>query len=134
MRRAVIVDAVRPPFARGRSGGALDGIHPVDLYAQVLVGLVDLTGIDPALVEDVITGCVIQVGEQAGNVGRQAVLATGFPESVPAVTLDRKCGSAQQAMDFAAQGVIAGAYDLVIAGGVEMMGLVPMRANRLGQG
>jgi acetyl-CoA acyltransferase len=133
MRRAVIVEAVRSPFARGRSGGALDGIHPVDLYAQVLVGLVDLTGIDPALVEDVITGCVIQVGEQAGNVGRQAVLAAGFPESVPAVTLDRKCGSAQQALDFAAQGIIAGAYDLVIAGGVEMMSLVPMRANRLGK-
>jgi acetyl-CoA acyltransferase len=133
VRRAVIVDAVRSPFGRGRSGGALDGIHPVDLYAQVLMGLVDRTGIDPALVEDVITGCVIQVGEQAGNVGRQAVLAAGFPESVPAVTLDRKCGSAQQALDFAAQGIIAGAYDLVVAGGVEMMSLVPMRANRLGK-
>lgn len=132
-RRAVIVDVVRSPFGRGRAGGALDGIHPVDLYAQVLRSLVSRTGIDPALIEDVITGCVIQVGEQSGNIGRQAVLAAGLPESVPAVTLDRKCGSAQQALDFAAQGVIAGAYDVVIAGGVEMMSLVPMRANRLGK-
>src|SRR4029077_1974664 len=126
-------DVVRSPFGRGRPGGALDGVHPVDLYAQILRELVRRTGIDPALVEDVITGCVIQVAEQSGNIGRQAVLAAGFPESVPAVTLDRKCGSAQQAMDFAAQGVIAGAYDVVIAGGVEMMSLVPMRANRLGK-
>jgi len=133
MRRAVIIDLVRTPFGRARATGALAACHPVDLYAHVLKALVRRTGIDPALVEDVITGCVIQVGEQAANIGRQAVLAAGFPESVPAVTLDRKCGSAQQAMDFAAQGVIAGAYDLVIAGGVEMMGLVPMRANRLGK-
>lgn len=131
MRRAVIVDLVRSPFGRGRSGGALDGVHPVDLYAQALGELVRRTGVDPALIEDVITGCVIQVAEQSGNIGRQAVLAAGLPESVPAVTLDRKCGSAQQALDFAAQGVIAGAYDLVIAGGVEMMSLVPMRANRM---
>lgn len=133
IRRAVIIDVVRSPFGRGRAGGVLNGLHPVDLYAQVLQGLVARTGIDPALVEDVITGCVLQVGEQAGNIGRQAVLAAGFPESVPAVTLDRKCGSAQQAVDFAAQGVIAGAYDVVIAGGVEMMSLVPMRSNRLGK-
>ncbi len=133
MRRAVIIDLVRSPFGRGRGGGVLDGLHPVDLYAQVLKALVARTGVDPALVEDVITGCVIQVAEQSGNIGRQAVLAAGFPETVPAVTLDRKCGSAQQAVDFAAQGVIAGAYDLVIAGGVEMMSLVPMRANRLGK-
>jgi acetyl-CoA acetyltransferase family protein len=108
-------------------------MHPVSLYAEVLQGLVERTGIDPVLIEDVITGCVIQVGEQAGNIGRQAVLAAGFPHSVPAVTLDRKCGSAQQAIDFAAQGIIAGAYDVVVAGGVEMMSLVPMRANRLGR-
>ena len=133
MRRAVLVDIVRSPFGRGRSGGALDGIHPVDLYAQTLRALVQRTGVDPELIEDVITGCVIQVAEQAGNVGRQAVLAAGFPEKVPAVTLDRKCGSAQQAFDFAAQGVIAGAYDVVVAGGVEMMSLVPMRANRMGK-
>jgi acetyl-CoA acetyltransferase family protein len=132
-RRAVIVDAVRTPFGRGRPGGALDGAHPVDLYAQTLAELGRRTGVDPALIEDVITGCVIQVAEQAGNIGRQAALAAGFPESVPAVTLDRKCGSAQQALDFAAQGVIAGAYDLVIAGGVEMMSLVPMRVNRMGK-
>ena len=132
-RRAVIVDVCRSPFARGRENGALAAVHPVDLYAQVLAALVARTGIDPALVEDVITGCVIQVAEQAGNIGRQAVLAAGFPETVPAVTLDRKCGSAQQAIDFAAQGVIAGAYDVVIAGGVEMMGKVPMRINRMGK-
>ncbi len=133
MRRAVIVDVVRSPFGRGRTGGALDGLHPVDLYAQVLKELLRRTSIDPHLVEDVITGCVIQVAEQAGNIGRQAVLAAGLPEAVPAVTLDRKCGSAQQAVDFAAQGVIAGAYDVVIAGGVEMMSLVPMRINRMGK-
>src|ERR1700686_1242923 len=133
MRRAVIIDLVRTPFGRARENGALAACHPVDLYAHILKALVRRTGIDPALVEDVITGCVIQVGEQAGNIGRQAVLAAGFPQSVPAVTLDRKCGSAQQAMDFAAQGVIAGAYDLVVAGGVEMMSLAPMRANRLGK-
>src|SRR5277367_3623429 len=133
MRRAVIIDVVRSPFGRGRPGGALDGVHPVDLYAQVLQALALRTGIDPAMIEDVITGCVIQVAEQSGNIGRQAVLAAGFPECVPAVTLDRKCGSAQQAFDFAAQGIIAGAYDVVIAGGVEMMSTVPMRANRLGK-
>jgi acetyl-CoA acetyltransferase family protein len=108
-------------------------LHPVDLYAQVLQALVQRTGVDPAIIEDVIAGCVIQVAEQSGNIGRQAVLAAGFPEAVPAVTLDRKCGSAQQAFDFAAQGVIAGAYDVVVAGGVEMMSLVPMRANRMGK-
>ena len=133
MRRAVIVDVVRSPFGRARPGGALEGLHPVDLYAQVLQALVQRTGVDPAIIEDVITGCVIQVAEQSGNIGRQAVLAGGFPETVPAVTLDRKCGSAQQAFDFAAQGVIAGAYDVVVAGGVEMMSLVPMRANRMGK-
>jgi acetyl-CoA acetyltransferase family protein len=132
-RRAVIVDVVRSAFGRGREGGLLHGLHPVDLYAQVLEALVRRTGVDPALIEDVITGCVIQVGEQSGNIGRHAALAAGLPESVAAVTLDRKCGSAQQAVDFAAQGVIAGAYDVVIAGGVEMMSTVPMRANRLGK-
>jgi acetyl-CoA acyltransferase len=133
MRRAVIVDIVRSPFGRGRPGGALDRVHPVDLYARVIEELLRRTGIDPYLIEDVITGCVIQVAEQSGNIGRQAVLAAGLPESVPAVTMDRKCGSAQQALDFAAQGVIAGAYDVVIAGGVEMMSLVPAKTNRLGK-
>lgn len=130
-RRAVIIDLVRTPFGRARPNGALAPMHPVDLYAHVLAALVARNGIDPLLIEDVITGCVLQVGEQAANIGRQAVLAAGLPESVPAVSLDRKCGSAQQAVDFAAQGVIAGAHDLVIAGGVEMMSRVPMKANRL---
>ncbi|MCW8196793.1 thiolase family protein [Proteobacteria bacterium 005FR1] len=132
-RRAVIVDIVRSPFGRGREGGLLTPWHPVDLYARVLEAIVERNRIDAALVEDVISGCVIQAGEQAGNIGRQAVLAAGFPESVPAMTLDRKCGSAQQAVDSAAQGIIAGAYDLVIAGGVEMMSKVPMKANRMGR-
>ena len=113
MRRAVIVDVVRSPFGRGRAGGAPDGIHPVELYAAVLKELLGRTALDPKLIEDVITGCVIQVAEQSGNIGRQGVLAAGLPEQVPAVTLDRKCGSAQQAVDFAAQGVIAGALSLI---------------------
>ena len=133
LRRAVIVDVLRSPFGRARENGALASLHPVNLYASVLETLVQRTGIDPQRIEDCITGCVIQVAEQSGNIGRQAVLAAGLPESIPAVTLDRKCGSAQQAMDFAAQGVIAGAYDCVIAGGVEMMSLVPMRVNRMGK-
>lgn len=133
MRRAVIVDIARSPFGKGRTGGSLAGIHPVDLYAQVLAALVSRNALDPALVDDVITGCANQVAEQSGNIGRQAVLAAGFPETVPALTLDRKCGSAQQAIDFAAQGIIAGAYDIVIAGGVEMMSLIPMKASRLGR-
>lgn len=129
----MIVDAVRTPFGKGRAGGVLHGVHPVDLYAGVLAALVARNRLDPALIEDVITGCVIQVGEQAGNIGRQAVLAAGLPEAVPAVTIDRKCGSAQQAIDFAAMGVIAGAYDIVIAGGVEMMSTVEAKSNRLGR-
>lgn len=132
-RRAVIVDVLRSPFGRARANGALSSWHPVDLYAKVLAAIAARNDVDPALIEDVISGCVIQVAEQSGNIGRQAVLAAGFPETVPAVTLDRKCGSAQQAVDFAAQGVIAGAYDLVLAGGVEMMSRVPMKANRMGK-
>ena len=133
MRQAVIVDAVRTPFGKGRPGGALHGIHPVDLYAGVLETLAARNRLDPARIDDVITGCVVQVGEQAGNIGRQAVLAAGWPETVPAVTLDRKCGSAQQAIDFAAMGIIAGAYDIAVAGGVEMMSTVPAKSNRLGR-
>ena len=133
MRRAVIVDGVRSPFAKGREGGALHGLHPVELLAQCLAALRERTGIDPATIEDVVTGCVIQAGEQAGNVGRQAVLAAGWPETVPAVSLDRKCGSAQQAIDFAACGIIAGAYDAVVAAGVEMMSTVSPKINRLGR-
>ncbi len=131
--RALLIDVVRSPFGRGREDGILHATHPVDLFARTLQGLIARTGIDAAEVDDLITGCVIQVGEQAANIGRQAWLAAGLPESVPAVTIDRKCGSAQQAMDFAAQGVIAGAYDVVIAGGVEMMSRVAMGSNRIGQ-
>src|SRR5437868_15088431 len=124
MREAVIVDAVRTPM--GRRGGKLKDWHPVDLMAHVLSALVKRNGIDAGLVEDVIVGCVIQVGEQSLNVGRNAALAAGFPESVPGTTVDRQCGSSQQALHFAAQGVIAGAYDVVIAAGVESMSRVPM--------
>ena len=133
MRRAALIDIVRTPFGKGREGGALSSEHPVDLYAKVIRALVERQDIDPNLIEDVITGCVLQVGEQAGNIGRQATLAAGLPESVPALTLDRKCGSAQQAIDSAAQGIIAGAYDVAIAGGVEMMSVVPMKMNRMGK-
>jgi acetyl-CoA acyltransferase len=133
VRRAVVVDVVRTPFARGREGGALVGVHPVDLLAGVLRALQERTGVDPGLVEDVVAGCVLPVGEQSGNVARHAVLAAGWPEHVPATTIDRKCGSAQQALHFAAQAVVAGEQDVVVAGGVDMMSTVPMRANRLGR-
>lgn len=124
---AVIVGAVRTPV--GRRNGALSGIHAVDLSAAVLQGLVDSYGIDPGVVDDVIWGCVGQVGEQAINIGRNAVLAAGWPDHVPATTVDRQCGSSQQAVHFAAAGVIAGHYDLVVAGGVEMMSRIPMGAT-----
>lgn len=123
-REAVIVDAVRTPV--GRRGGALHRWHPVDLLGHTLRALVERTGIDPAEIGDVITGCVIQNDVQAGNIGRHAVLAAGFPESVPAVTVDRQCGSGLQAVSFAAHGVVAGGYDLVVACGVESMSQVPM--------
>ena len=119
MRDAVIVDAVRTPV--GRRGGALAGAHPVDLSAVVLRALADRVGLDPALVDDVIWGCVSQVGEQGLNVGRNAVLAAGWPDAVPATTLDRQCGSSQQALHFAAAGVVSGQYDVAVAGGVESM-------------
>src|SRR5574340_571637 len=127
MREAVIVDAVRTPV--GRRDGALKGWHPVDLLAHTLQAVVQRSKLDPALVDDVIAGCVGQVGEQAFNVARNAVLAAGFPESVPGTTVDRQCGSSQQAIHFAAQGVISGAYDIVIAGGVESMTRVPMGSS-----
>ncbi len=126
-RTAVIVDAVRTPL--GKRGGKLKDWHPVELSALTLKALIDRTGIDPGLVEDVIMGCVMQVGEQGINVGRNAVLAAGWPESVPATTVDRQCGSSQQAAHFAAQGVIAGAYDIVVAAGVETMTRIPMGAS-----
>ncbi|WP_426573157.1 thiolase family protein [Aquihabitans sp. McL0605] len=126
MSRSVIIDAVRTPIGKGKPTGALAGVHPVDLEAHVLQALVERTGIDPAEVDDVIGGTVSQVGEQSLNITRNAVLAAGFPESVPATTVDRQCGSSQQAAAFAAQGIDAGAYDLVIATGVESMSRVPM--------
>ncbi|HLG64120.1 MAG TPA: thiolase family protein [Ktedonosporobacter sp.] len=132
MREAVIVDAVRTPI--GRRNGQLKDWHPVDLFAQVLKALVERTGIDAGQVEDVIAGCVVQAGEQSLNVARNAVLAAGFPEGVPGTTVDRQCGSSQQAIHFAAQGVISGAYDIVIAGGVEAMTRVPMGSSSQGPG
>ena len=123
-RDAVVVDAVRTPV--GRRAGGLSGTHPVDLSAHVLDALVARTGLDPALVEDVVWGCVSQTGEQAVNVGRNAALAAGWPEDVVGVTLDRQCGSSQQAVHFAAAGVISGQYDVAVAGGVESMSRVPM--------
>jgi acetyl-CoA acetyltransferase family protein len=139
MTTAVIVDAIRSPMAKGKApkdgkpGGALSGLHPVELLGQVFGQLIDRNGLDSSLVDDVIAGCVSQVGEQSGGVGRFAWLAAGLAESVPGVTINRACGSSQQAADFAAQGIIAGAYDIVVAGGVESMSRVPMFASRIGQ-
>jgi acetyl-CoA acyltransferase len=127
MTTAVIVDAVRTPG--GKRNGKLRGWHAVDLAAEPLKALVERNNLDPAIVDDVIMGCVMQVGEQAVNVGRNAVLAAGFPESVPATSIDRQCGSSQQALHFAAQGVIAGAYDVAIAAGIEHMTHTPMGSS-----
>ena len=129
MTTAVIVDAVRS--AGGKRNGKLSGWHPVDLAAEVLKALVSRNDLDPGVIEDVIMGCVMQVGGQSVNVGRNAVLAAGWPDSVPAATIDRQCGSSQQAAHFAAQGVMAGAYDVVVAAGVEVMSLVPMGASAM---
>ncbi len=127
MPEAVIIDVVRT--AGGKRNGALSGWHPVDLAAETLKAIQERNNLDPALVDDVIMGCVMQAGAQALNVGRNAVLAAGWPESVPATTIDRQCGSSQQAYHFAAQGIMAGAYDVAIAAGVEVMSLVPMGAS-----
>lgn len=127
MREAVIVDAVRTPF--GRRDGSLSHWHPVDLAAETLTALVDRTGVDPGVVDDVIMGCVMQVGEQGTNIARNAVLAAEWPEHIPGTTVDRQCGSSQQAVHFAAQGVMAGAYDVVVASGVEVMTRIPMGAS-----
>src|SRR5213078_2164051 len=127
MPTAVIVDAVRTP--QGRRNGALKDVHPVDLAALTLDALIQRTSLDPELVEDVIMGCVMQVGDQAVNVGRNAALAAGFPETVVGTSIDRQCGSSQQSAHFAAQGVIAGAYDAVVAAGVEVMTTTPMGAS-----
>jgi acetyl-CoA acetyltransferase family protein len=127
VRSAVIVDAVRTPL--GKRNGRLREWHPVDLAAELLNAVRDRNDLDPAVVDDVVLGCVMQVGEQAVNVARNAVLAAGWPDTVPGTTIDRQCGSSQQAAHFAAQGVIAGAYDVVVAGGVEVMTRVPMGAS-----
>jgi acetyl-CoA acyltransferase len=127
MPNAVIIDAVRT--AGGKRNGKLSGWHPSDLAGEVLRALAERNNLDPALIEDVIMGCVMQVGNQGLNIGRNAVLAAGFPESVPATTVDRQCGSSQQSAHFAAQGVIAGAYDIVVAAGVEVMTTTPMGAS-----
>ncbi len=126
MSGAVIVDVVRTPSGRGKPGGALSGVHPVDLAAGTLTALLERNGLESRQIDDVLMGCVSQIGDQATNIARQAVLAAGFDESVPATTIDRQCGSSQQAVHFAAQGVIAGAYDIVIAAGVESMSRVPL--------
>lgn len=132
MRDAVIVEAVRTPIGKGKPNGALHDVNAVDLLAHSLRAVVDRSGIDPELIDDVIGGVVTQVGEQGLNMTRRAALAAGLPESVPATTVDRQCGSSQQAIHFAAQGVLAGAYDVVIAAGVESMGRLPMGANLIG--
>ncbi|MER6125994.1 thiolase family protein [Streptomyces sp. NPDC001795] len=129
MRDAVIVEAVRTPVGKGKPNGALAHVHPVELLAHTLRTLVERSGIDPALIDDVIGGTVTQVGEQAMNTTRYAVLSAGFPETVPATTVDRQCGSSQQAVHFAAQGVLSGAYDIVVACGVESMSREPMGSN-----
>jgi acetyl-CoA acyltransferase len=133
MRDAVIVDAVRTPIGKGKPGGALSGMHPVQLHAHAIRSLIERTGIDPALVDDVISGAVGQIGEQSVNTARWAALSAGLPESVPAVTVDRQCGSSQQAIHFAAQGVLAGAYEVVIASGVESMSRVPIGSQTAGR-
>jgi acetyl-CoA acyltransferase len=127
MAEAVIVEAVRSPV--GKRNGGLSGVHAADLSAQVLNGLVEKAGIDPGLVDDVIWGCVMQAGEQSMDIGRTALLAAGWPETVPGVTVDRQCGSSQQSIHFAAAGVVAGHYDVVVAGGVESMSRTPMGAS-----
>jgi acetyl-CoA acyltransferase len=133
MSHAVIVDAIRTVSGRGKPGGLLSAFHPVDLLAQVLQSLVERNGIDPAQIDDVIGGCLSQVGQQAVNITRNAVLAAGFPHTVPGTTVDRQCGSSQQAAHFAAQGVIAGVYDIVIACGVELMSKNPINYATLGE-
>jgi acetyl-CoA acyltransferase len=133
MREAVIVDAVRTPIGRGKPGGALSSWHPADLLAETLHRLVERSGVDPERLDDVIAGCGSQVGEQSFNIARTALLGAGLPEHVPATTLDRQCGSSQQAVHFAAQAVLAGSYDVAIACGVESMSRVPMFSSQQGQ-
>ena len=132
MSRAVIVDAIRSPLGKGKQGGVLSELHPVELLAQLLKGIVERNGLDPAEIDDVMIGNVTQASEQGGTPARQAVLAAGFPVHVPGTTIERKCGSGQQAVEFAAQSIVAGVNDIVIAGGVESMSRVPMGSNRMG--
>lgn len=129
----VIIDAVRTPMGRGKANGALSGVHAVELLSTVLDALVKRNNLDPGCIDDVLIGCVSQAGEQAATPGRMALLAAGFPDHVPSTTIDRRCGSSQQAIHFAAHGIAAGAYDIVIAGGVESMSRVPMGSARMGQ-
>lgn len=133
MQDAVIIDIVRTASGKGKPGGALSGTHPVNLLVTVLQALVERTGIDPALIDDVYAGCVGQSGEQSLNIGRTAVLAAGWPESIPATTIDRQCGSSQQAAHFAAQAIMSGAQDIVVACGVESMSRVPMGSTSRGE-
>ena len=133
MNHAVIVEAIRSPMGRAKPDGSLAEVHPVDLLSQVLEQLIRKTGIDPGSVDDVICGCVSQAGEQAGTPGRLAWLAAGLPLHVPSTTIDRKCGSSQQAVHFAAQAIMSGAQDIVIACGVESMSRVPMGSSRMGK-
>ncbi|APE35597.1 acetyl-CoA acetyltransferase [Nocardia mangyaensis] len=130
MREVVVVEAVRTPW--GKRNGGLSGTHPADLSAVVLTALIERTGIDPAVIDDVIWGCVSQVGDQSSNIGRYAVLAAGWPESIPGTTVNRACGSSQQAVDFAVQAVMSGQQDVVVAGGVEAMSRVPLGAAKTG--
>src|SRR6266540_4680113 len=130
IREAVVIEAVRTPI--GKRNGSFQDFHPVEMLAEVLKEVVNRAGVDPGLIEDNITGCVSQVGEQSLNVGRNGWLAAGLPETIPSTTVDRQCGSSQQAAHFAAQGVIAGAYDLVVASGVENMTRVPMGSSMAG--
>ncbi|WP_329556859.1 thiolase family protein [Streptomyces sp. NBC_00696] len=130
MREAVVVEAVRT--AVGKRNGGLAGVHAADLSALVLQALVDRTGLDPEVVDDVVWGCVGQLGDQSSNIGRYAVLAAGWPETIPGTTVNRACGSSQQALDFAAQAVMSGQQDVVVAGGVEVMSRIPLGASRAG--
>jgi acetyl-CoA acyltransferase len=132
MEQVLLADAVRSPMGKGKPGGALSALHPVELLAQTIGAVIERAGVDPGRVDDVVTGCVSQAGEQSGNVGRMAWLAAGFPDHVPAVTVERKCGSSQQAIHFAAAGIATGEYDVVVVAGVESMSRVPMGSNRLG--
>jgi len=132
MEKAVVVDVVRSPIGRGKKGGSMSSLHAVELLAQVIKGLLDRNDFDPAEVEDVLIGCVSQAADQAGCPGRAAWLAAGGPEHVPAVTIDRRCGSSQQALQFGAQAIMAGTQDIVIVGGLESMSRIPLGSARMG--